>query len=70
MIYNTLLRRYLCTRQVLFNNRSELKRYFTPLIKDFDIKPVLTSVKKTQANALVERLHQVILNMLITKDLD
>ena len=36
----------------------------------FDIKPVLTSVKNPQANALVERVHQVILNMLVTKYID
>ena len=40
------------------------------MIKDFDIKPVLTSVKKPQDNALVDRLHQLILNVLVTKDLD
>ena len=53
----------------MFDNGSEFKRDFTPLLKDFDIKPVLTSVKDPQANALVERLHQVILNILVTKDI-
>ena len=67
---NTLLCRYPCPRKVVFDNRSEFKRDFTPLLKDFDIKPVLTSVKNPQANAPVERVHQVILNMLVTKDLD
>ena len=54
----------------MFDNGSEFKRDFTPLLKDFDIKPVLTSIKSTQANAPVEQVHQVILNMLITKDID
>ena len=40
------------------------------MLKDFNIKPVLTSVKKPQANAPVDLLHQVILNMLVTKYLD
>ena len=40
------------------------------MLKEFDIKPVLTSVKNPQANAPVERAHQVILNMLVTKDID
>ena len=53
----------------MFYNGSEFKRYFTPVLKYFDIKPVLTSVKKYQANAPVERVHQVILNMFVTKDL-
>ena len=40
------------------------------MINDFDIKPVLTRIKNPQDNSPVERLHQVILNMLVTKDLD
>ena len=54
----------------MFDISSEFKQDFTPLLKDFYIKPVLTSVKNPQANAPVERVHQVILNMLVTKDLD
>ena len=40
------------------------------MLKYFDIKPVLSLVKKPQANAPVERVHQVIVNMIVTKDLD
>ena len=40
-----------------------------PLLKDFQIKPKATSVKNPQANAPVERIHQVLGNMLRTKDL-
>ena len=40
------------------------------MLKDFDIKPVLTSIKNPQSNVRVERVHKVILNMLVTKDLD
>ena len=40
------------------------------MLKDFDIKPVLTTVHNPQANAPVEQLHQVILNIIVTKDLD
>ena len=53
----------------MFDNLSEFKRDFTPLLKYFDIKPVLTKIKNPQANAPVEWVHQVILNMLVTKDL-
>ena len=35
-----------------------------------DNKPVLTSVKKPQHKALVKRLHQVILNILVTRYID
>ena len=54
----------------MFDNLSEFKRDVTPFLKAFDIKPVLTSVKNPQDNAPVENVHQLILNMLITKDLD
>ena len=40
------------------------------MIKDFDIKPILTLGKNPQANAVLERVNQVILRMLVTKDLD
>ena len=40
------------------------------MLKDSDIKPVLTSVKNPQANTPVEQVNQGILNMLVTKDLD
>ena len=40
------------------------------MLGDFDIKFVLTTIRNPQTNALVEWVHQVILNMLVTKDLD
>ena len=66
----TWLCRYPRPRKVVFDNGSEFKQYFTTLQKDFNIKPVLTSINNPQANAPVERVNQVILNMLVTKDLD
>ena len=70
MFNNKWLCIYPHPRKVVFDNGSEFKRDFTPLLKDLDIKPVLTSIKNPQANAPVERVHQVILNILVTKDLD
>ena len=54
----------------MFDNISDFKGDFTPLLRDFDIKPVITLVNNPQANTPVEQEHQVILNMLVTKDLD
>ena len=54
----------------MFDNFSEFKRDFTPLIKYFDIKPVSTPVKNPQSHAPVEQVHQIILKMLVTKDFD
>ena len=54
----------------MFDNGSEFKQDFTPLLNDFNIKTVLTLINNPQANSPVDQLHQVILNMLVTKDLD
>ena len=70
LFYNTWLCRYPHPHKVVFDNGSEFKRDFTPLLKDFNIKPVLISVKNPQSNAMVEQVHQVILNMLVIKYLD
>ena len=51
-------------------NRSKFKQDFTTLIKYLDIKHVLTTIKNPNSNAPVERVHQVTLNMIVTKDLD
>ena len=67
---NTCLCRYPRPRKVVFENGSEFKRDSTPLLKDFNIKPVINSVKNPQANAPVEQVHQVILNMPVTKYID
>ena len=66
---NTWLSRYPRPRKVIFDNGSEFKRDFVPLLRDFDVSPVCTTVKNPQANAPVERVHQVIRNMMVTKDL-
>ena len=54
----------------MLDNGSEFKQDFTPLLKDFGIKPVLTPGYNPQSNAPAEKVHQVILNMLVAKDLD
>ena len=66
---NTWLCRYPRPKEVIFDNGSEFKMHFSSLLKDYGVKPVPTSVKNPQANAAVERVHQVIQNMLRTKDL-
>ena len=70
MFNNTWICIYPCPRKFVFDKIFEFKLEFTPFLKDFDIKSVLTSVKNPLANAPAERVHQVILNMLVTKDLD
>ena len=69
MFNNTWICRYPHPCKVVFENAYEFKRDFTPFLKGFDLKPILTSVKYPQGDSLVELVHQVILNMLVTKDL-
>ena len=53
----------------MFDNGSDFKQDFITLLKDFNIKPVLLKIKNPQTNAPVEWVHQVILNMLVTKEI-
>ena len=64
------IRKYPRPQKFMFDNRSEFKRDFNTLIKDFEIKTVLMKIKNPQDNAPVELVHQLILDMLVTKDLD
>jgi hypothetical protein len=47
----------------------EFKKDFQPPIENFDVKPKCTTVENPQANAPVERVYQVIQNMIRTNDL-
>ena len=66
---NTWLSRYLRPRKVIFDNGNKLKKDFLPLLKDFSIRPTPTTIKNPQANSILERVHQVLGNMLTTKNL-
>ena len=63
----TCIFRYPHPRNVVFDNVYEFKRDFTTLLNDLNLKHVLTTIKTPQANTPVERVHQVILNLLVTK---
>ena len=54
---------------MLYDNGSEFKKDFQPLVKDFSVKETCTSIKNPQSNAILERIHQVVGSMLKTKDL-
>ena len=63
------LSRYPRPKKVLYDNGSEFKKDFQPLLADFAIKATCTSIKNPQSNAILERVHQVTGSMLKTKDL-
>jgi hypothetical protein len=66
----TWLSCYSRPKQVIFDNGSDFKMHFMTLLKDFDIEPRPTTVENPQGNSPVERIHQVIQNMIKTKELD
>ena len=53
----------------MFENVSELKRDFIPLLKYFSIKFIFSN-KNPQANDLKDQANQLIYNMVVTKDFD
>lgn len=63
------LSRYPRPKRVLFDNGSEFKLDFLQLLQDYGIKAVTTSVKNPQSNSILERVHQVIHNMVRTQEL-
>ena len=65
----TWLSRYPRPKKVIFDNGSEFKKDFVPLLKDLSIKPKVTTIKNPQANSPIERIHQVLRHMLLTKNL-
>ena len=65
----TWLSRYPRPKKVIFDNGSEFKKDFVPLLKDWSIKPQPTTIKNPQANSPVERIHQVLRQMILAKKL-
>ena len=56
--------------QVFFDNASKFNRDFIPLLNEFATTPIYKFINKPQSNTLVERIHQVIYNMIVNKDID
>ena len=55
---------------IIYDNGSEFKLNFETLCDSYGIKRKPTSIKNPQANAILERMHQVIMAMLRTAELD
>jgi hypothetical protein len=70
LVNKTLLSRYPRCRYIIYNNGSEFNLNFEYLCETYGIKPKPTTIKNPQANAMLERLHQVLGQMLCTSELD
>ena len=62
--------RYPRPESIVFDNGSEFKLHFQSLCKDYGIKRKPTTIKNPTANAVLERMHGVMGNMMRTRQLD
>ena len=67
---NTSLNRYQKPGKVIMDSWSELKREFISLLKTFGVKANHIDVKNLQANAILKRVQQVVVNMIRSTDLE
>eukprot|EP00804_Cyclotella_cryptica_P014532 CCRYP_004821-RA/>CCRYP_004821-RA protein AED:0.22 eAED:0.22 QI:0/0/0/1/0/0/2/0/312 len=70
IVNRTWFSRYRCSQYIIYDNGSEFKLHFETLCDSYGLKRKLTSVRNPQANAILERVHQIIMAMLYTADLD
>jgi hypothetical protein len=70
LVYKTWFSRYPHCRYIIYDNGSKSKLHFRSLCKTYGIKHKPTSVKNPQGNAILERIHAVLGNMLHTSKLD
>jgi hypothetical protein len=71
LVYATWFCRYPRCRNIIYDNGSEFKLHFLQSLCDsFGLKCKPTSVKNPQANAILEHIHQTLVNMMRTAELD
>eukprot|EP00957_Ditylum_brightwellii_P030377 2300910-Ditylum_brightwellii.AAC.1 len=70
LVNKSWLSRYPRSKYVIYDNGSEFKLHFESLCDDYGIKRKPTTIKNPQANAILERIHGVLGNMIRTANLD
>ncbi len=70
LVYKTWFSRYPHCQYIIYKNGSKFKLHFQSLCNTHGIKRKRTSDKNPQANAILERIHAVLGNMLRTSELD
>ena len=61
---------YMRDCSVIYDNVSEFKLFFENLCDSFGLTRKPTTIKNPQATAILERIHQVVTNMMRTSSLD
>ena len=64
------LSHYPRANSIIYDNGSELKLFFEDLCESYSLKRKPTTIKNPQSNAILERVHAVISNMIRTSSLD
>ncbi len=70
LVNKTWLCRYPRCRHLMYNNGSKFKLHFEYLCESYAITRKPTMVKNPRANGILERVHQVLGQMLCTAELD
>ncbi len=70
LVYKTWFSRYPQCCYLIHDNGSKFKLHFRALCDSYGIKCKPTSVKNPQANAILEHIHAVVMNMLRTAEID
>ena len=70
LVKKTWFSRYPCCKQIIYDNGSKFKLHFKSQCDAYGIKCKPTSVKNPQANAILEHVHQTIMGMLRTAEID
>jgi hypothetical protein len=70
LVNKTWFSRYPRCQHIIYDNGSEFKLHFETLCDSYGVKRKMTSVKNPQANVILERVHQVIMTMLRTAEID
>jgi hypothetical protein len=70
LVNKTWFSRYPRCQYVIYDNGSEFKLHFESLCDTYGVKRKPTTIKNPQANSILERVHQVLMTMLRTAELD
>jgi hypothetical protein len=70
LVNKTWLCRYPQCRHLIYDNGSKFKLHFEYLCKSYGITRKPTMVKNPRVNGILERVHQVLEQMLYTAELD
>ena len=70
LVNKTWFSRYPRCQYVIYDNRSKFKLHFESLCDTYGVKPKPTTIKNPQAYSILQQVHQVLMTMLCTAEMD